>query len=578
MPPVKFSRAEAQAHLSTLQRLLDDIGPAISKSLTHLVVNAPGATKTDALAFLAAELLVVSTGRLRVNGTASTHLEVPNLWLKFDRRPRSRPAGSRMALSSTVGPWRWAGHSGGLSGWIVAATSASSKKGARDVSSKLPGYGTSLCRRRTQGVDGLVYLAAERTFSSLKLEDSSAFGLPPRSHRAPEQERSHQSSTSGYAREAAGELSTAANSPAPESGRGLGTDDQTLLVDRVATEQSEAPADSPDSYRQPLKEDSVGSQAATNGSAALPDGLLADEPVPEGEGTGDSEPWEAEAELAPTTEACSRVHTARTAATARSRQRTASQEAAEAAPKSVAGSRVHTARTAATARSRQRTASQEGAALASDATAAAWPDAASEQGSPALPDALSPVADSVAPAEGEPSPEPAAAASAYDFSPTAVPGAQLDYSPSEADALSPSVPAAAGGYGLLDLPSAGGYGLLDLPSVGGDEALGQEEADDLGQEQALGHLPCAHPEAAQGEAAEEEEKEQEQEEGDGGYGYSPAQLPSIAESGGGDEGYSPLVPGGDEEAPQPEEGSAADSPEKKNSDEYKLPERVNVAM
>ncbi len=52
----RFTRAQAEQHMNSLKNLLAEIGPEISSALANLVLSKPAATKSDALAFLAAHL------------------------------------------------------------------------------------------------------------------------------------------------------------------------------------------------------------------------------------------------------------------------------------------------------------------------------------------------------------------------------------------------------------------------------------------------------------------------------------------------------------------------------------------
>ncbi|GAB4822314.1 hypothetical protein N2152v2_009360 [Parachlorella kessleri] len=58
--PKKFTRAEVETHVESLNHLLKDVGPEISKALTQLVLNKPAASKQEALEFLATHLAASS--------------------------------------------------------------------------------------------------------------------------------------------------------------------------------------------------------------------------------------------------------------------------------------------------------------------------------------------------------------------------------------------------------------------------------------------------------------------------------------------------------------------------------------
>ena len=58
--PKKFTRAEVEQHVESLNHLLKDVGPEISKALTQLVLNKPAASKQEALEFLATHLAASS--------------------------------------------------------------------------------------------------------------------------------------------------------------------------------------------------------------------------------------------------------------------------------------------------------------------------------------------------------------------------------------------------------------------------------------------------------------------------------------------------------------------------------------
>ncbi len=72
--PKKFTRAEVESHVESLNHLLKDVGPEISKALTQLVLNKPAASKQEALEFLATHLAASSAPvRLCADGTLATY-------------------------------------------------------------------------------------------------------------------------------------------------------------------------------------------------------------------------------------------------------------------------------------------------------------------------------------------------------------------------------------------------------------------------------------------------------------------------------------------------------------------------
>lgn len=55
-----YSAAEVSTHVATLKALLADVGPAVSASLTQLVLLKPHATREEALRFISEQLVKVS--------------------------------------------------------------------------------------------------------------------------------------------------------------------------------------------------------------------------------------------------------------------------------------------------------------------------------------------------------------------------------------------------------------------------------------------------------------------------------------------------------------------------------------
>jgi hypothetical protein len=111
----KFTRAQVEEHVSSLKNLLAEIGPDISAALTKLVLSKPGATKDEALVFLATHLTAKVRLKLTLRFTAiceeTVLMAITSGWLRgvawrmCGLQPRRQPrrGSSRQARPSRSG-------------------------------------------------------------------------------------------------------------------------------------------------------------------------------------------------------------------------------------------------------------------------------------------------------------------------------------------------------------------------------------------------------------------------------------------------------------------------------------------